>query len=387
MGVRLPGSDPPPSLDRIRVRFATHRDRSADERGAFAEDLRRIATHEGVLLETCHRVELVSIDDEPEGSHSVSGAEAIRRVFNVVAGFDSAVVAEEQLLGQVRRAYERALATGSTGPVLNELFRRAIRFGRRVRSHARPGVDRSLAEVGAGWLLQRLPDAPAATLVAGTGEMARLAAAAIARGGHRVTVASASALRAQRVIDRLPGSGHAVTTLPFRSASLAGVAGIVMAQRPGAPVTDAAAFGGKRPWTVDLSNPTRLAPDALEHLGDRLLAIDALGAVEGRAPALDPATEQRLRAEIGDEVSGFAIWLQARRGARAIATLHDRAHAVRRRHVDRLRRHSRLEPDQLEAVEATTSAIVGELLHGPSLELRRGGIDAETVRRLFDVEA
>ena len=31
-------------------------------------------------------------------------------------------------------AYEAALANGSTGPILNELFRRALRFGRRVRT-------------------------------------------------------------------------------------------------------------------------------------------------------------------------------------------------------------------------------------------------------------
>jgi hypothetical protein len=29
---------------------------------------------------------------------------------------------------------------------------------------------------------------------------------------------------------------------------------------------------------------------------------------------------------------------------------------------------------------------VGDLLHGPTVELRRGGADAETVRRLFGLD-
>jgi hypothetical protein len=45
-----------------------------------------------------------------------------------------------------------------------------------------------------------------------------------------------------------------------------------------------------------------------------------------------------------------------------------------------------LAPEQLAAVEAASAAIVGEILHGPSLELRRGGADAEIVRRLFGLE-
>jgi hypothetical protein len=30
--------------------------------------------------------------------------------------------------------------------------------------------------------------------------------------------------------------------------------------------------------------------------------------------------------------------------------------------------------------------MVAELLHGPSVELRRGGADADTIRRLFGLE-
>jgi len=352
-----------------------------------ASSLRAFPTDERVVLETCHRVELVSVEDETAGDESAAGIEAVRRVFTVVAGFDSAVLAEEHLLGQARAAYEAALADGSTGPILNELFRRAIRFGRRVRSHARPGTDRTLADRAVRWLGERLPAAPAHVLVAGTGEMGRLAAESLVAAGHSLTVASRSANRAQQVVDGLGGGGHQVAPVPLAASAVVGLDAIVLAMRSARPVIGPAELGDARPWVVDLSVPAAIAPDAAARLGDRILTVDGLGGIDGGLPALDPSIERRLRAQLVEEVDQFVTWLGARRGADAIAALHHHGNAVRRRHVDRLRRRGRLGPRQLEVVEEATSAMVAELLHAPSVELRRGGTDAATIRRLFGLDS
>src|SRR5690606_28650933 len=97
----------------------------------------------------------------------------------------------------------------------------------------------------------------------------------------------------------------------------------------------------------------------------------------------DPAVEQRLRSELDREVERYAAWLEARRGGDAISVLHREADAVRRRHLDRLRSRAELDEQQLAAVEAASAAMLGELLHGPSVELRRGGTVAAAIRRLF----
>ena len=375
-------------LQHIRVRYATFRDHSIDERSAHAAQLSGVPARERFLLDTCHRVELVSVDDAPTAKRCVAGREAIRRVFEVVGGFDSAVVAEEQLLGQVRAAYEAALADGSTGPILNELFRRALRFGRRVRTHARPGTDRSLADRGASWLLERLGPEPASVLVAGTGEMGRLAALHLARAGHRVNVVSRSAERGGRVRKQLPGSQHRVVVGSLEAAGVAAARAVVLAVRSREPMLSARHLGaGAQPWTLDLSTPAAASPDAAALLGERLLTLDRLGEIAGAVPVLAPGVERRLRAEMDDEVERFVAWLDARRSGDALAVLHGEADAVRRRHLDRLRRHGGLGPGQLAAVEAASAAMMGELLHGPSVELRRGGADADTVRRIFGLDA
>ena len=318
----------------------------------------------------------------------MAGRDAIRRVFEVVGGFDSAVVAEEQLLGQVRAAYDGALADGSTGPILNELFRRALRFGRRVRTHARPGTDRSLADRGASWLLERLDTGPASVLVAGTGEMGRLAALHIAGAGHRVTIISRSPERGRSVLERLVGSQHRLVVGPLEPALVANSPAMVLAVRSREPILSALQLpAGAPPWTIDLSTPAAVSADAAALLGHRLLTLDRLGEIAGAAPVLAPGVKRRLRAEMDDEVEHFVAWLETRRSAGALAILHGEADAVRRRHLDRLRRRGGLGPEQLAAVEAASAAMMGELLHGPSVELRRGGADADTVRRIFGLDA
>ena len=373
-------------LEAIRVRSATFRDMHADARMAVADELRRLPARERVLLDTCHRAELVSVGAETTDGRGLRGRPAVQRVFEVVAGFDSAVVAEEQLLGQVREAYETALADGETGPILNELFRRALRFGRRVRSHAQPGTDRSLADPALAWLLARI-GAQARVVVAGTGVMGRLLAVRLSAAGHRVTILTRSAERGEALVESLHGDGHRLTVGPLTHAVVARADAMALAVKSRQPILAETALGDSRPWTLDLSAPSTVEPEATAKLGKRLLTLDELEASADRPPVLSDRAQRRLHAELNQEVEAFCRWLEARRGGEALAVLHREADALRRRHLEPLRSRARLSDEQLAAVEAACAAMLGELLHGPSIELRRGSVDAATVRRLFGIEA
>lgn len=367
-------------LDAIHIRFATYRDLDGDERAALAASLATSEAAERVLIDTCHRVELITVGSSDDAD--AIGRDAVRRVFEVVAGFDSAVVAEEQLLGQVRGAYEAALARRETGPILNELFRRALRFGRRVRTHARPGTDRSLADPAVAWLLERLR-ANSLVLAAGTGEMGRLLAHRLAEAGHRIRVLSNSAERGGALLERLPGSGHHLRVGSLSADAMHAADAISLAVRTHEPILDASLLAGTGPWVLDLSAPPAVSADARDVLGDRLMSVDEIGTRAGGRQVLEPSVERRLRVDLEREVERYIDWLDGRRGGDAIALLHREAEAVRRRHLDRLRSRAGLDERQLAAVEAASSAMLGELLHGPSVELRRGGTDAATIRRLF----
>jgi glutamyl-tRNA reductase len=151
------------------------------ERLAFAEErlpaaLEALTTRlrcEAVLLSTCNRVEVYlarslgagvepALDLDAVAAllaelHGLPPAEvrphlychhqadAVRHLFRVGASLDSLVVGEGQIAGQIKKAYEVALAHGSPGPLLNVLFPHARRVARRVRTET--GISRGRVSV------------------------------------------------------------------------------------------------------------------------------------------------------------------------------------------------------------------------------------------------
>jgi glutamyl-tRNA reductase len=138
------------------------------ERLAFNDEQKRRALdllasrlgHEAVILSTCNRVELylaplgretASDCGEPvidflASFHGLNADElrphlyvhpnqhGVSHLFRVAASLDSMLVGEGQIAGQVKKAYDQALAQEATGPLLNALFPHARRVAKRVRT-------------------------------------------------------------------------------------------------------------------------------------------------------------------------------------------------------------------------------------------------------------
>lgn len=60
---------------------------------------------------------------------------AVTHLFKVACGLDSAVLGEDQILGQVKNAVSAASDEGDAGKLLNKLFREAISFSKMVRTN------------------------------------------------------------------------------------------------------------------------------------------------------------------------------------------------------------------------------------------------------------
>ena len=58
------------------------------------------------------------------------------------------IVGEAEIQGQVKRAYERALAARTTGPMTNKLFRAALATGKRVRTETAISDRQRVRRVG-----------------------------------------------------------------------------------------------------------------------------------------------------------------------------------------------------------------------------------------------
>jgi glutamyl-tRNA reductase len=173
---------------------------SSDRRGEIATQLASGSRRDGaVIVSTCQRVELYGdrspVPAPPKGSTTFLGEAAVRHLFRVAAGLESAAVGEAEILGQVRRAFTEAVPLNAR---LTRLFTAAIATGRRCRAGKEPSGS-SLAAMAARSLLERIVSANPTVLVVGAGYMGRAVAAALAPRCADLVVASRSLDRATAV--------------------------------------------------------------------------------------------------------------------------------------------------------------------------------------------
>ena len=142
----------------------------------------------------------MSLNDLTKYAYVRYAEAAVEHLFAVASGLDSAVVGEQQVLGQVRRAYAAAEANRTVGRVLHELAQHALSVGKRV--HTETGIDAagaSVVSVALGMAETRLDGLGGrSAVVVGAGAMGGLSAKHLARAGvERVHVVNRSLPRAR----------------------------------------------------------------------------------------------------------------------------------------------------------------------------------------------
>ena len=208
-----------------RERFAGHAETDCILRGAGCT--------EALLLTTCNRVEVYAASEKRVSTDEIARClvrniendrseyappfyryedeKCVQHLFRVASGLDSMVVGESEILGQVKKAYESARASGVAGPRLHRLFQRAFRVAKQVRTHTE--ITRGPVSVGsvAVDLAQRIFGrlSRCKVLVLGAGETSeRTARALVSRGVTDLRVTNRSSDRGQELA-RLVG-GRAV---------------------------------------------------------------------------------------------------------------------------------------------------------------------------------
>ena len=140
-----------------------------DKINAYAELRSLDGVQESVLIQTCNRIELYLVSEhgdrtvksavallenraslEPqEASKAVEYAvngDALSHLLRVTSGLESMVIGEEQVINQVWNAYLEAEKMKASGPVLSQVFNRAVNVGRRVRRETK--INRGAVSVG-----------------------------------------------------------------------------------------------------------------------------------------------------------------------------------------------------------------------------------------------
>jgi len=395
------------------------------ERLAVATDavpglLERLRTEglcsEAILLSTCNRVELYTVPPQGEGNldkvtrwvadtagaksrqveshlYKLQDQDALRHIFRVASSLDSMVIGEPQILGQFKVAYRTAQDQEATGPVMHRVMDRALTVAKRVRAETeiareavsvgRSGVElarqvlgelkgRSAMLIGAGShgkvVARSLLDYGLSELVIANRTFERAADLALTFGGSAVPFAELE--RYLTRVDIVLCSTAAGRVLISRDDMVP-----AMTQRRNRPLV-----------MVDLAVPRNIDPRVHELDGVFRFDVDDLAKVAGRGMEKRRQAAEEAERIVEAETERYWRHIVGEAVHQRIGGIVSAAEAVR---VAELARTTaaldHLDPEQREALDAMTRAIVKKILHQPLSQVRSWAEngDLEHVESLF----
>ncbi len=375
---------------------------------------------EMTILSTCNRVEIYAtaekkpfqslesflvkiknLSPEEFSSHiyKLSGEEAIDHLLHVASGIDSMVLGEPQILGQVNQALAIARSQNTTGKILSQVFRSAIRAGKRARHETKICRNpTSIASVSVKLISNAVPDLEKAQIIVlGAGEMAELAIKALrARDASKIWVVNRTLEQAQKLATCWDGSAFAFD----RFSELLPHADILIAST-GAPhtivshqaVKDAMIHRPDRPLIImDIAVPRDVEDQVAAIPGVFLHDIDAL------SERLDDALAEReyqipYVAKIIDQEKEYLLdYLQTLDVVPVIKSMHQKANKIRASELEKtLRQMPDLSSQQQHQIEILSKSLVKKILHDPTMSLRdvagstQASVHTTITRNLFNL--
>jgi glutamyl-tRNA reductase len=376
----------------LREQVALDSDQAQALASRLAEDGR-----EAVCLSTCNRTELyVAALDAGEAESAAAAAlaslgpeiepalyrlrdrAAAHHLFRVSAGLDSLVPGEGEILGQVRVAHE----LGTTGPLLDRVFRQALHAGRKVRAQTAIGESPASVSAAAAALAEQVFGSLAerSILLLGAGKVSEQAARNLRSRGAEITLVANSKTEREYVHEQLAEVDVVIasTNAPGLVLEVATVTKALRARR------------GRRLLLIDLAVPRDLDPAVGELDGCYLFDIDDLEQIVVETLSLRRREAERAEAIVAAEAQKFHEWHASLDVVPAIASLRARAEEIREAELQKAESLlGRLDESQRRAVEAVTAQIVNKLLHLPTVRMKQaaaaadGVLYAEAVRHLF----
>ncbi len=377
-----------------------------------------------VILSTCNRVELYAAVD-PEGSDTrqllvsllsqISGVEpavfsdqlyfrsgcpASRHLLRVATGLDSSVLGEPQILGQVKQAYMAAIEAKTIGPVLTELFRAAIRSGKRARTET--GISHnpmSTSSMAIAQAQKKVGDLkPYHCLIIGLGEMGRLAFKRLqAQGVERISLINRTYERAETLARQHDQQAYHWEEL---SEALATADIVISATGARDPILSVAeleavmATRAQRPLILlDISVPRDIMPAVGDLENVYLWDADDLQGNLDESLAARQQEVPRVEQIIAEEEEILLSQLRMLVVKPVIVTLREKAENIRQTEMERMLNNlDEVDEKTLQQLQYFSRSLVNKLLHEPTVRLKSKASHneadsyVEALSDLFDLE-
>ncbi len=409
------------------------RERLAIPAGRLADATRSLmaapGVREGLILSTCNRVELLTVQEKGSNGSTEAHAdllrflndyfsvpasailphlyefrerEAVRHLFRVASSLDSMIVGEPQILGQVKEAYTVAKEVGAVSVSMEKLLQSAFSTAKKVRSETQIGSSSvSIASVAVD-LARKIFGSLAGkqVLLVGAGKMSELALRhLIQHGATNLFIANRTLARAEKIAAGLQAPGISTEVIAFEDL-------YAQAQRADIVITSTGSasqlFGrsngqhfiqrrrGRPMFFIDIAVPRDVDPRMNEVEGCFVYDIDDLQQV-AQANQADRHREAAAAEQIVTaEVQRYQQRLQSLDAVPVIKLLQAYAEDLRQAELQRIApKLVELSPTEQAAVESLTRSLTAKFLHAPMVAIRTAAEqgDAAELARLASLYA
>jgi glutamyl-tRNA reductase len=372
---------------------------------------------ECVILQTCNRVEVYATSEDPNFKNIMNawarstglkasdfkdtmevsmGKDVIHHLLRLASGLDSLVIGEDQILGQVKRAYDDAVKDKHVNDTLSLLFDRAIKVGSKVRTNT--GINKGTVSYGsmavkmAEEYLNGLKGK--SIMLIGTGDAASLVAKSLKKRNISFLVTSRTFERAKSFSETAGGEPVAFEKALEMLGRVDAL--FVAATAPYYLVTiDRVGAGMPRKNAmviVDLSNPRTVEESiaTLPHV--KLINIDEVSALVEKNMKARMHEVRDAERIIDDEVYSIEARMKRLAVEPVVDSLFKKVETMRERELAKaLHMLGDLDEEKKKVIEQLSHALVEGVLSDPMDKLRKASEDGDkelmkAVTKLFKYE-
>lgn len=346
---------------------------------------------ENLLISTCNRTEVYAVVDQihtgryyikrflAEWFHYtveefsefvtiITKEATAEHLFKVVTGLDSLIKGEPQILGQMKDAFQVATDEGTTGIILNHLFRQAITFSKKMHTKYRVSeLAQSTGQAGLHQIKTHFGSLDGKTLaVIGMGHIGKHTAYnASNMGFHKVLLLNRTNSKADQIAADLQG---VVESRPF--SELSSVVNNVDAAIFAATVKEPLFQVDNKTHAVivDLGVPRNVMSSRsdLEYYD-----IDHLHTILNANDKKRKVMLQKITAEVPQEVQDFYIWEKQLHIVPVIRGLREHSLKIEGEAYDSLlRKLPELNAHERKVISKHMKSIINQMIKGPIKEIK-----------------
>jgi glutamyl-tRNA reductase len=376
---------------------------------------------EAIILSTCNRVELyANVSETEKASESIKtflsefhtinrdslgkalyfyhGTEAVEHVFKVASSLDSMIVGEPQILGQLKAAFDLALAKKTTGILLNKLMKKAISTAKRVRTETRIAENAVSISFSAVELAKKIFTdlSKKVCMLLGAGEMAELAAKhLISNGVREVLVANRTFERACSLAEEFHGRPvkfedflQEMVRADIVICSTGAPSYIVMKSQMQKVMKERKQ---RQVFLIDISVPRNIDPEINDLENVYLYNVDDLQGVVDSNLFERQKEAEKAKKIIAEELETFLKWQASLDSVPTIKALREKAEEMRKEEIDKLfHKLSGIGEKEREAIEYMATALVNKLIHPPTAALKADSENRDllvaAIRTLYGID-